>query len=261
MEKKKNIIIGILLAIMFLLMGFIVAMMVMVKSKENSDINSESTSTSTTTSKINISTSTTTSKMSEKTTMVSSPTDEYEKKLNEKLSSEKTLEKKYNLQRKVSVSKCSENYCVNLKYLYNNKTVIEINEKASLFDMEILDYVINDMQIVDFFDSVNNDKYYFLYYIDNYEVPFLNFYNTNFEPLKNANNVLCAETIKKDGEYIYDNHLSFTLANDKNVNYIEHSYDKGKVYYHKLSIEKGAIKDRIYMTDSDSQYSFAGAKC
>ena len=73
MEKKKNIIIGILLAIIFLLIGFIVAMMIMVKSKENSNKDNKSTSTSistsTTTRKINISTSiTTTRKENEKTT-------------------------------------------------------------------------------------------------------------------------------------------------------------------------------------------------
>lgn len=50
MEKKKNVTIGILLAIIFLLIGFIVAMMIMVKSKENSD--NDNKSTSTTTSKV-----------------------------------------------------------------------------------------------------------------------------------------------------------------------------------------------------------------
>ncbi len=252
MEKKKNIIIGVLVAIIILLIGFIVAMLVLVKSKDNTDKESIST---------------TPSKVTEKTTNSSSSSisaEEYEKQLNEKLSSTKSpLEKNYNLQRKMVVSLIDDNYYdLEIKYLYNNKEVIS----SYIDDVEIGDMSVlteEEYKIKEIYDSKNNDKYYALYneeYGDIYGI--LNIYNTNFELLNNGNISFCPSGITyKNGNNIYDTNLHFKIDNNKIINYVNGNSEETKVIYHKLNIENGIIIDVITKEDYASNYSFAGVKC
>ena len=251
MEKKKNIIIGILIAIIFLLIGLIFAILIMTKGKENSNENNKSTSTSTQTLK--------TSKVSETTTTNSVKIEEYVKKLNEKLSSVKSpLEKEYNLQRKVILSDCANGYCeVEIKYLYNNKEVIssyidayEIGDTSFLTDKD--EYNIKEIS-----DTINNDKYYVLYFVGEGDIKILSIFDNDFELLKG--DYFCPSGITfKNGKDIYGN--SQFKFDSKTINYVTTNSDYTKVLYHKLIIENGTIKDTIFKEDSADNYMFYGCK-
>ena len=246
MEKKKNVTIGVLLAIIFLLIGFIVAMMIMVKSKENSDNDNKSTST-------------TTSKVSEITTIRSMEIKEYEKKLNEKLSNVKSpLEKKYNLQRKIILSDCVNGYCeVEIKYLYNNKEIISSYiEDAEIGDTSFLTNK-DEYNIKEISDTINNDKYYALYFVGEGDMKILSIFDNDFELLKEED--FCPSGIVfKNGKDIYGN-SQFKL-DSKTINYVTTNSDYTKVLYHKLIIENGTIKDTISKEDSADNYIFSGCK-
>lgn len=244
MEKKKNVTIGVLLAIIFLLIGFIVAMMIMVKSKENSDKES---------------TSTTTSKVSETTTIKSMEIEEYEKKLKEKLSSVKSpLEKEYNLQRKIILSDCVNGYCeVEIKYLYNNKEIISSYiEDAEIGDTSFLTNK-DEYNIKEISDTINNDKYYALYFVGEGDMKILSIFDNDFELLKEED--FCPSGIVfKNGKDIYGN--SQFKFDSKTINYVTTNSDYTKVLYHKLIIENGTIKDTISKEDSADNYMFYGCK-
>lgn len=246
MEKKRNVTIGVLLAIIFLLIGFIVAMMIMVKSKENSDNDNKSTST-------------TTGKVSETTTIKSMGIEEYEKKLNEKLSSVKSpLEKEYNLQRKIILSDCVNGYCeVEIKYLYNNKEIISSYiEDAEIGDTSFLTNK-DEYNIKAISDTINNDKYYVLYFVGEGDMKILSIFDNDFELLKEED--FCPSGIVfKNGKDIYGN--SQFKFDSKTINYVTTNSDYTKVLYHKLIIENGTIKDTISKEDSADNYMFYGCK-
>lgn len=243
MEKKKNVTIGVLLAIIFLLIGFIVAMMIMVKSKENSD-------------KDNKSTSTTTSKVSETTTIKSMEIEEYEKKLNEKLSSVKSpLEKKYNLQRKIIVGSYENgDYGINIVYLYNGKEVISMEECRSKLGETNCVTDTDSFEIKELSDSTTNDKYYFIYREDGI-VSYLKIYNSEFDSLKEITFPNGGVNYKND-EPVYDNGYNYKLVDSKTLNYIMGSSLKKKVTYYKLTIQNGTINDTIIKEDAASNYIF-----
>lgn len=244
MEKKKNIIIGILIAIIFLLIGLIFAILIMTKGKENSDKES---------------TSTTTSKVSETTTIKSMEIEEYEKKLNEKLSSVKSpLEKEYNLQRKIILSDCVNGYCeVEIKYLYNNKEIISsFIEDAEIGDTSFLTNK-DEYNIKEISDTINNDKYYALYFVGEGDMKILSIFDNDFELLKEED--FCPSGIVfKNGKDIYGN--SQFKFDSKTINYVTTNSDYTKVLYHKLIIENGTIKDTISKEDSADNYMFYGCK-
>ena len=255
MEKKKNIIIGILIAIIFLLIGLIFAILIMTKGKENSNEDNKSTSTSTQTLK--------TSKVSETTTIKSMAIEEYEKKLNEKLSSVKSpLEKKYNLQRKIILSDCVNGYCeVEIKYLYNNKEIISSYiEDAEIGDTSFLtnkDEYKDEYNIKEISDTINNDKYYALYFVGEGDMKILSIFDNDFELLKEED--FCPSGIVfKNGKDIYGN--SQFKFDSKTINYVTTNSDYTKVLYHKLIIENGTIKDTISKEDSADNYIFSGCK-
>ena len=244
MEKKKNIIIGILIAIIFLLIGLIFAILIMTKGKENSDKES---------------TSTITSKVSETTTIKSMEIEEYEKKLNEKLSSVKSpLEKEYNLQRKIILSDCVNGYCeVEIKYLYNNKEIISSYiEDAEIGDTSFLTNK-DEYNIKAISDTINNDKYYVLYFVGEGDIKILSIFDNDFELLKEED--FCPSGIVfKNGKDIYGN--SQFKFDSKTINYVTTNSDYTKVLYHKLIIENGTIKDTISKEDSADNYIFSGCK-
>ena len=244
MEKKKNIIIGILIAIIFLLIGLIFAILIMTKGKENSDKES---------------TSTITSKVSETTTIKSMEIEEYEKKLNEKLSSVKSpLEKEYNLQRKIILSDCVNGYCeVEIKYLYNNKEIISSYiEDAEIGDTSFLTNK-DEYNIKAISDTINNDKYYVLYFVGEGDIKILSIFDNDFELLKEED--FCPSGIVfKNGKDIYGN--SQFKFDSKTINYVTTNSDYTKVLYHKLIIENGTIKDTISKEDSADNYMFYGCK-
>lgn len=246
MEKKKNIIIGILIAIIFLLIGIIFAILIMTKGKENSDNDNKSTST-------------TTSKVSETTTIKSMEIEEYEKKLNEKLSSVKSpLEKEYNLQRKIILSDCVNGYCeVEIKYLYNNKEIISSYiEDAEIGDTSFLTNK-DEYNIKEISDTINNDKYYALYFVGEGDMKILSIFDNDFELLKEED--FCPSGIVfKNGKDIYGN--SQFKFDSKTINYVTTNSDYTKVLYHKLIIENGTIKDTISKEDSADNYMFYGCK-
>ena len=248
MEKKKNVTIGILLAIIFLLIGFIVAMMIMVKGKENSNENNKSTSTSTQTLK--------TSKVSETTTTNSVKIEEYVKKLNEKLSSVKSpLEKKYNLQRKIIVGSYEAgDYGINIVYLYNGKEVISMEECRSKLGETNCVTDTDSFEIKELSDSTTNDKYYFIYREDGI-VSYLKIYNSKFDSLKEITFPNGGVNYKND-EPVYDNGYNYKLVDSKTLNYIMGSSLKKKVTYYKLTIQNGTINDTIIKEDAASNYIF-----
>lgn len=243
MEKKKNVTIGVLLAIIFLLIGFIVAMMIMVKSKENSDNDNKSTST-------------TTSKVSETTTIRSTEIKEYEKKLNEKLSNVKSpLEKKYNLQRKIIVGSYEAgDYGINIVYLYNGKEVISMEECRSKLGETNCVTDTDSFEIKELSDSTTNDKYYFIYREDGI-VSYLKIYNSKFDSLKEITFPNGGVNYKND-EPVYDNGYNYKLVDSKTLNYIMGSSLKKKVTYYKLTIQNGTINDTIIKEDAASNYIF-----
>lgn len=243
MEKKKNVTIGVLLAIIFLLIGFIVAMMIMVKSKENSDNDNKSTST-------------TTSKVSETTTIRSMEIKEYEKKLNEKLSNVKSpLEKKYNLQRKIIVGSYETgDYGISVVYLYNGKEVISMEECRSKLGETNCVTDTDGFEIKELSDSTTNDKYYFIYTVDGI-ISYLKIYNSEFDSLKEITFPNGGVNYKND-ELVYDNGYNYKLVDSKTLNYIMGSSLEEKVTYHKLTIQKGTIKDTIIKEDATSNYIF-----
>lgn len=243
MEKKKNVTIGVLLAIIFLLIGFIVAMMIMVKSKENSDNDNKSTST-------------TTSKVSETTTIRSMEIKEYEKKLNEKLSKVKSpLEKKYNLQRKIIVGSYEAgDYGINIVYLYNGKEVISMEECRSKLGETNCVTDTDSFEIKELSDSTTNDKYYFIYREDGI-VSYLKIYNSKFDSLKEITFPNGGVNYKND-EPVYDNGYNYKLVDSKTLNYIMGSSLKKKVTYYKLTIQNGTINDTIIKEDAASNYIF-----
>ena len=243
MEKKNNVSIGVLLAIIFLLIGFIVAMMIMVKSKENSDNDNKSTST-------------TTSKVSETTTIRSMEIKEYEKKLNEKLSNVKSpLEKKYNLQRKIIVGSYEAgDYGINIVYLYNGKEVISMEECRSKLGETNCVTDTDSFEIKELSDSTTNDKYYFIYREDGI-VSYLKIYNSEFDSLKEITFPNGGVNYKND-EPVYDNGYNYKLVDSKTLNYIMGSSLKKKVTYYKLTIQNGTINDTIIKEDAASNYIF-----
>ena len=243
MEKKNNVSIGVLLAIIFLLIGFIVAMMIMVKSKENSDNDNKSTST-------------TTSKVSETTTIRSMEIKEYEKKLNEKLSNVKSpLEKKYNLQRKIIVGSYEAgDYGINIVYLYNGKEVISMEECRSKLGETNCVTDTDSFEIKELSDSTTNDKYYFIYTVDGI-ISYLKIYNSEFDSLKEITFPNGGVNYKND-EPVYDNGYNYKLVDSKTLNYIMGSSLKKKVTYYKLTIQNGTINDTIIKEDAASNYIF-----
>lgn len=238
MEKKKNIIIGILIAIIFLLIGFILAIMIMTKGKENSDKDNKSTSTSSTT-------------MSR-----SKEIEEYEKTLNEKLSNVKSpLEKKYNLQRKIIVGSYETgDYGINIVYLYNGKEVISMEECRSKLGETNCVTDTDSFEIKELSDSTTNDKYYFIYTVDGI-ISYLKIYNSEFDSLKEITFPNGGVNYKND-EPVYDNGYNYKLVDSKTLNYIMGSSLEEKVTYHKLTIQKGTIKDTIIKEDVASNYIF-----
>lgn len=238
MEKKKNVTIGVLLAIIFLLIGFIVAMMIMVKSKENSDKDNKSTSTSSTT-------------MSR-----SKKIKEYEKTLNEKLSSVKSpLEKKYNLQRKIIVGSYETgDYGISIVYLYNGKEVISMEECRSKLGETNCVTDTDSFEIKEISDSTTNDKYYFIYTVDGI-ISYLKIYNSEFDSLKEITFPNGGVNYKND-EPVYDNGYNYKLVDSKTLNYIMGSSLKKKVTYYKLTIQNGTINDTIIKEDAASNYIF-----
>lgn len=238
MEKKNNISIGILIAIIFLLIGIILAIMIMTKGKENSDKDNKSTSTSSTT-------------MSR-----SKEIEEYEKTLNEKLSSVKSpLEKKYNLQRKIIVGSYETgDYGINIVYLYNGKEVISMEECRSKLRETNCVTDTDSFEIKELSDSTTNDKYYFIYREDGI-VSYLKIYNSEFDSLKEITFPNGGVNYKND-EPVYDNGYNYKLVDSKTLNYIMGSSLEEKVTYHKLTIQKGTIKDTIIKEDATSNYIF-----
>ena len=238
MEKKNNVSIGVLLAIIFLLIGFIVAMMIMVKSKENSDNDNKSTSTSSTT-------------MSR-----SKEIEEYEKTLNEKLSNVKSpLEKKYNLQRKIIVGSYEAgDYGINIVYLYNGKEVISMEECRSKLGETNCVTDTDSFEIKELSDSTTNDKYYFIYTVDGI-ISYLKIYNSEFDSLKEITFPNGGVNYKND-EPVYDNGYNYKLVDSKTLNYIMGSSLKKKVTYYKLTIQNGTINDTIIKEDAASNYIF-----
>ncbi len=253
MEKKKNIIIGILIAIIFLLIGLIFAILIMTKGKENSDKDNKSTSTSTQTLK--------TSKVSETTTIRSVEIEEYEKKLNENAESLKpSLVKKYNLQRKMIADFCLYDTCViEIKYLYNNKEIISSYiEDIKIGDMSILTDR-EEIGIREFYDNITHTIYYAVY--DDYDgegLRSLKIFTKTFDLLNGGDITFCPPGIfYKNGDYIYDNY-SFKFVNNKTIDYVISNSDVSKVLFHKLTVENGIIKDIILKEDSADNYGFAG---
>ena len=238
MEKKNNISIGILIAIIFLLIGIILAIMIMTKGKENSDKDNKSTSTSSTT-------------MSR-----SKEIEEYEKTLNEKLSNVKSpLEKKYNLQRKIIVGSYETgDYGINIVYLYNGKEVISMEECRSKLGKTNCVTDTDSFEIKEIGDSTTNDKYYFIYTVDGI-ISYLKIYNSEFDSLKEITFPNGGVNYKND-EPVYDNGYNYKLVDSKTLNYIMGSSLEEKVTYHKLTIQKGTIKDTIIKEDAASNYIF-----
>ena len=248
MEKKNNVSIGILIAIIFLLIGLIFAILIMTKGKENSDNDNKSTSASTQTLK--------TSKVSETTTIRSMEIEEYEKKLNEKLSSVKSpLEKKYNLQRKIIVGSYETgDYGISIVYLYNGKEVILMEECRSKLGKTNCVTDTDSFEIKELSDSTTNDKYYFIYTVDGI-ISYLKIYNSEFDSLKEITFPNGGVNYKND-EPVYDNGYNYKLVDSKTLNYIMGSSLEEKVTYHKLTIQKGTIKDTIIKEDAASNYIF-----
>lgn len=238
MEKKNNISIGILIAIIFLLIGIILAIMIMTKGKENSNKDNKSTSTSSTT-------------MSR-----SKEIEEYEKTLNEKLSSVKSpLEKKYNLQRKIIVGSYETgDYGISVVYLYNGKEVISMEECRSKLGETNCVTDTDSFEIKELSDSTTNDKYYFIYTEDGI-ISYLKIYNSEFDSLKEITFPNGGVNYKND-EPVYDNGYNYKLVDSKTLNYIMGSSLEEKVTYHKLTIQKGTIKDTIIKEDAASNYIF-----
>lgn len=238
MEKKNNISIGILIAIIFLLIGIILAIMIMTKGKENSNKDNKSTSTS----------STTMSRFKE--------IEEYEKTLNEKLSSVKSpLEKKYNLQRKIIVGSYETgDYGIGIVYLYNGKEVISMEECRSKLGETNCVTDTDSFEIKELSDSTTNDKYYFIYTEDGI-ISYLKIYNSEFDSLKEITFPNGGVNYKND-EPVYDNGYNYKLVDSKTLNYIMGSSLEEKVTYHKLTIQKGTIKDTIIKEDAASNYIF-----
>ena len=263
MEKKKNVTIGVLLAIIFLLIGFIVAMMIMVKGKENSDNDNKSTSTSISTSSI---TSSTTSKIINVKKVATEFIDELNKKLAMYTS---PLEKKYNLKRKYNIT-CGENWddgCeFDLDYYYNDKIVFG----ACLGEGNINDLIINmkgevdndDIFIIkEIKDSKNNDIYY-LVFNHGTEEPLFNKYitNKNFERIYELeqNNIFFIE--QKNGQKVYDGLYYYEITNsNKQINYITLDTTNEMTEYHQVIIENGKVKDTVTKRDSFNNYEIGYA--
>ena len=238
MEKKNNVSIGILIAIIFLLIGLIFVILIMTKGKENSDKDNKITSTSSTT-------------MSR-----SKEIEEYEKTLNEKLSSVKSpLEKKYNLQRKIIVGSYETgDYGISIVYLYNGKEVISMEECRSKLGKTNCVTDTDSFEIKEISDSTTNDKYYFIYTVDGI-ISYLKIYNSEFDSLKEITFPNGGVNYKND-EPVYDNGYNYKLVDSKTLNYIMGSSLEEKVTYHKLTIQKGIIKDTIIKEDAASNYIF-----
>ncbi len=238
MEKKNNVSIGILIAIIFLLIGLIFVILIMTKGKENSDKDNKITSTSSTT-------------MSR-----SKEIEEYEKTLNEKLSSVKSpLEKKYNLQRKIIVGSYETgDYGISIVYLYNGKEVISMEECRSKLGKTNCVTDTDSFEIKEISDSTTNDKYYFIYTVDGI-ISYLKIYNSEFDSLKEITFPNGGVNYKND-EPVYDNGYNYKLVDSKTLNYIMGSSLEEKVTYHKLTIQKGTIKDTIIKEDAASNYIF-----
>lgn len=237
-EEKQDKILGVLAAINVVLSLIILVLVIFKSTDEIKSKKDENQDT----------------KVSESLTV-----EEYEKMLNEKLSSVKSpLEKKYKLQRKIKVGNYEYgDYEVDIIYLYNDKEVIssvcysKLGETNCVLDTD--DFEIRELQ-----DSSTDDYYYFIYTVDSITSE-LKIYNSDFE-LLNKIEFPNGGVYYKNDEPVYDNGYNYKLVDTKTINYIMGSSSEKTATYHKLTIQNGKIKDTIIKEVDANNYTFADYK-
>ncbi len=234
-EKKKDVLIGVLIAIVFILLAVLIALSISEKTKKNDPNDDVKNSTSTTT----------TAETSENETEAAA----IEKELNDYIKNNPTpLEIKYGLTRKIEVQLPEE---IIINYYYNSDVIIKAEVYTSYTEDEFLTNIKKDLQndliyIKELKDTTTNNAYFLvgeeandLFTPDHY------LYDKDFNKIftfkmpfveardENKHNILT------DGKAIElsNNRVEYFLEND--------NCNNNKAELHEVYVENGKLKDNI----------------